>query len=131
MNKWHNPLAHKPEFANVDHPIHSLILNEIKKVEVFYNASAKIAVLDGMSPGSRIYPHFDQSKLYDVAHRVHLPLVTDERVKFSIDNVEYHFKAGQFFEFNNKLVHSVDNNSELFRIHLVMDLIPNVSGQLI
>jgi hypothetical protein len=125
ISKWHDPLAYAPEPANSDHPIYPLILNEIKKVESLYNASAKIAVLDGMPPGAKIYPHNDQSKLYDIAHRVHLPLVTDERVKFSIDNVEYHFKAGQFFEFNNKLVHSVDNNSDIFRIHLVIDLIPN------
>lgn len=131
MSKWNNPLAYDTEICNDDHPIHSLMLNEVRKVEKLYNATAKIAVLDGMPPGAKIYPHNDKSKLYDLAHRVHLPLVTNENVKFSIDNVEYHFKAGQFFEFNNKLVHSVDNNSELFRIHLVMDLIPNVSEQLI
>jgi aspartyl/asparaginyl beta-hydroxylase (cupin superfamily) len=97
---------------------------EVEKLEQYYSAKAVQAVLDGMPPGSSISRHRDQSKIYTVAHRVHLPIVTDPAVKFYIDGSEYHFKAGEFFEFNNRLEHGVCNESKVFRVHLVVDLLP-------
>jgi aspartyl/asparaginyl beta-hydroxylase (cupin superfamily) len=125
MNKWSDPLAYEPEFCNSDHPIYSFIINEIKKLELLYNASAKIAVIDGMPAGSIIARHQDGSGIFQKAHRVHLPLVTHEDVKFIIDDIEYHFPSGKYYEFDNSRFHEVHNNSDIFRLHLVVDLIPN------
>lgn len=108
--------------------IHPLIMREVRKLEQYFNASAKTAALDGLPPGSQILRHFDQGRVpveYAKAHRCHLPLVTDWPVEFYIDDVGYHFPAGQFFEFDNSRYHEVRNNSNVFRIHLVIDLIPN------
>ena len=125
LSKWNDPENHDPVPENDDHPVHALLMNEIRKLEELYNAKAKIVVLDGLPPGGKINRHFDQSKIYDQCHRVHLPLVTDPAVKFFIDDVPYHFRAGEFFEFNNKMYHEVHNDSNIFRIHLVVDLLPN------
>ena len=125
LDKWINPEAHEPEFHNSDHPIHALLLNEIKKLELLYNASAKIAAIDGMLPGASIYRHRDISQIFQKSHRVHLPLVTHEDVKFFIDDIEYHFPVGKFYEFDNSRYHKVNNNSNVFRMHLIVDLLPN------
>jgi hypothetical protein len=122
---WSNPKAHEPIMKNTDHPIHNLIMAELKKMEEHLNAKAKIAVLDGLAPGTKIYRHYDESNLYELCHRIHLPIITDPAVKFFIDDKEHYFKAGEFFEFDNRRYHEVHNDSAIFRIHLVVDLLPN------
>jgi hypothetical protein len=114
--------------VNSDLPIHALVKKEVKKLEEFYNAKALIATLDGMPPGAVIARHADLEKRlidYSKAYRCHLPLVTSWEVEFYIDDVANHFPAGRYFEFDNQRFHEVRNNSSIFRIHLVVDLLPN------
>lgn len=122
---WGDPKNHNPIPENTDHPVRELIVNELSKLEEYYNSTVKIAVLDRLPPGARINRHFDQSPIYEKCHRIHLPLITNDLVDFYIADVKYNFKAGQFFEFNNRAYHEVHNNSNLHRIHLVVDLLPN------
>ena len=113
---------------NSDLLIHTLVKKEVKKLEELYNAKALIATLDGMPPGAVIARHNDQgTKLidYSKAYRCHLPLVTSWEVEFYIDDIANHFPAGKYFEFDNQRFHEVRNNSNIFRIHLVVDLLPN------
>ncbi len=126
MDNWEQPHGKYPVKVNNEHPIHSLIMDEVYKLEKLYNASAKIVTLDRMAPGATIGRHFDKSNIYELCHRVHLPLVTHSKVDFYIDDVKHNFKAGEFFEFNNRMFHQVDNNSNIYRIHLVVDLLPNL-----
>lgn len=123
---WAHPKEHQPVLKNDTHPIHALVMAEVKKMETLLNATAKIVVLDGMASGTKIYKHYDESNIYSMCHRVHLPIITDPSVKFFIDDVEHFFKAGEFFEFDNRRYHEVHNDSALFRIHLVVDLLPNI-----
>jgi hypothetical protein len=125
MKHWGDPANHLPEHIHSDHPVFPLLMRVVRQLENYYNATVKIAALDGMPPGSKINRHFDQSNIYGLCHRVHLPLVTDPSVKFFIDDVPHFFKAGEFFEFDNKRFHEVHNDSDIFRIHLVIDLLPN------
>lgn len=111
-------------YFHQDNPINSLILNEVVKLEKLYNARAIMGSLDGMPAGSRIFRHFDQSPIFQATHRVHLPLVTSEEVKFFIDDVPNYFPVGRFFEFDNSRYHEVVNDSSIFRIHLIVDLLP-------
>lgn len=122
---WDNAQNHNPVYSNVDHAIHPLVLLEVKKLEKYYNASAKMAYLARMSPGAEIDEHYDDSPIFAITHRVHLPLVTSSKVDFWIGGTKYHFYEGRFFEFNNRLLHRVVNNSDIYRIHLIIDLLPN------
>lgn len=127
MKYWQNP--DDPDATavhlNYDHPIWEIAINQIRKLEHLYNATAKIAVFDGLAPGTKINPHSDTSHVYTLAHRVHLPLITGPGAKFFIDGEAFYFEQGKFYEFDNKRVHCVHNDTDIFRIHLVVDLIPN------
>ena len=125
MEKWGDPLNNSPEPRNTDHPIFNLIMDEVRKLEQFYNATAKIVVLDGIPPGGEIPLHVDKGTVSDLGHRVHLPLTTASGVTFTIGDETLHFEAGKYFEFNNKIPHGVKNDSDIFRIHMVLDLVPN------
>lgn len=124
LASWDNPRFFEPATSfNEDHPIWPIAMAEVNKLERHYNADVKHAVLHGLEPGKEIANHTDHSDVFAVANRVHLSITTDPGVKFFIDGGEYHFPAGKFFELNNKVPHSVVNNSNVFRVHLVVDLL--------
>lgn len=125
LSRWFLPSADmKITYWSYGKPIHNFIMKEVEKLENLYNAKAVLGVLDGLPPGAKIARHFDMSPIFQKSHRVHLPLVTHPDVKFYIDDVEYYFPVGKFFEFDNSRFHEVKNNSDIFRIHLVVDLMP-------
>ena len=118
-------LSDKTIHLNTNHPLYPVVIKEVSKLEEFYDAKARIAVLAGVLPNGKISAHRDMSELFQYAHRVHLPLVTDENSKFCIDDKEYHFSFGNWYEIDNTRIHSVSNNSNLIRVHLLVDLLPN------
>ena len=126
INFWGRTLAKEHRTIHTEYlPIFPFIMNEIERLENFFNASAMNVALDGLPSGAIIRKHADRSPIFSQCHRVHLPLVTHPDVKFYIDDVEYHWSAGSFYEFDNQRIHEVKNNSNIFRIHLLVDLLPN------
>lgn len=112
-------------FKNQDCPLFNLAISEIKKIEKELDATVKIATLSGIEPGGRIHKHFDTSPIFQMCHRVHIPLVTSRDAIFTIDDMEYFLEKGKCYEFDNTRYHSVFNNSKEARIHLLIDLLPN------
>ena len=74
--------------------------------------------------GARITPHVDEHESLRLSHRIHLPLVTNPRVRFFIDGVPHRFEAGRAVEVNNQLSHSVMNDGASDRIHFIFDYLP-------
>ncbi|MEH6518792.1 MAG: aspartyl/asparaginyl beta-hydroxylase domain-containing protein [Halioglobus sp.] len=77
-----------------------------------------------MRPNSKIMPHIDQSMMLVAAHRVHVPLTTNSGIRFDIDGHSVKFAVGEIYEFNNRVVHSVANQGDTDRIHLIIDYLP-------
>lgn len=113
------------EYFNKDSPIYLLVMREVNKLELFFNAKVRTAVLAGVIPNGTIPTHRDESILFHKAHRCHLPLVTTTEASFIIEDISYNFEYGTWFEIDNRRLHSVKNNSNNIRIHLLVDLIPN------
>jgi len=74
--------------------------------------------------GGRIAPHVDTHASLRLSHRIHVPLVTNPRVRFFIDGVPHRFAAGRAVEINNQLSHSVMNDGPDDRVHLIFDYLP-------
>lgn len=78
---------------------------------------------------SVIIPHRDFLELGDVpdavrnAHRVHIPLVTNEHCFFSQDNVVYRMREGEVWHLDAAQLHSVAAFSQETRIHLIFDFV--------
>jgi hypothetical protein len=77
-----------------------------------------------MAPGAIISPHRDSHPSFHASHRVHIPLATNSRVRFTIDGRPYKFEVGQAYEINNQLTHSVMNKGETHRVHFIFDYLP-------
>lgn len=85
-------------------------------------------LLARLCPGGVITPHIDRGFSLTHAHRVHVPLVTHDDVKFLINGRRQPMKPGEVWEINNRQVHQVENASPLFRVHLIVDwVIPGES----
>lgn len=110
---------------NKNDPLYYLVMYEVNKLELLFNAKVRTAVLAGVIPGGVIPTHKDESILFHKAHRCHLPLVTSKEAQFIIEDVSYFFKKGTWIEIDNRRKHSVINNCSFIRVHLLVDLIPN------
>ena len=95
----------------------------IKSVLPFYpQKQISKAMLALMPPNTQIGEHIDSNILKKV-HRIHIPIITHPKCIFNIDGNDYYFREGYCFEFDNTRPHFVQNNSNISRIHLMLDLI--------
>ena len=70
-----------------------------------------------------ISPHIDRGYHLEHCDRIHLPIITDNHVSFIINGKTYPMPAGTVSRINNNILHSVENNSNNDRVHLVMDFV--------
>ncbi|SFB25660.1 aspartyl/asparaginyl beta-hydroxylase domain-containing protein [Algoriphagus aquimarinus] len=88
-----------------------------------------------LTPGSEIKEHRD----YDLDEgevRIHIPVFTNDKVSFFVNNRKVEMKEGECWYLRLSDPHSVLNEGETDRIHLVMDMKVNdwlmgIMGQLI
>jgi len=74
--------------------------------------------------GGRIIPHRDSHPSFGAGHRIHVPILTNPRVRFMIDGRPYQLEVGQAYEINNQKVHSVMNKGAEDRINFIFDYLP-------
>ncbi|MGI9271329.1 MAG: aspartyl/asparaginyl beta-hydroxylase domain-containing protein [Woeseiaceae bacterium] len=74
--------------------------------------------------GGKITPHSDTHASFHIGHRIHVPITTNNRVRFMIDGRPHRFEPGKAYEINNQLNHSVANKGEDDRITFIFDYVP-------
>lgn len=77
--------------------------------------------------GDSILTHVDNGDIFRVSHRCHLPIKAPAGIKFQCGKETYIPTAGEWFELNNCLPHSVSNMASSERLHLIVDILQ--SGQ--
>lgn len=78
-------------------------------------------MLARMAPGGVIHPHRDQNPAAKWPHKIHVPLITNDEVTFTVEGVDYHLQEGVAAEVNNMGVHGVANRGSTDRIHLIFE----------
>lgn len=141
----HNELYDRPKFfkkTKCDFTVMDFKIVNQKKFEKFINISndlletlkktyglGKFSTIQiaKMSGGGVILPHIDYDLDFVFSHRIHIPLVTNENVIFTIDKEEFYFESRNVYEINNLKEHSVFNNNQksFNRIHLIFDYMPD------
>lgn len=82
------------------------------------------AMVVRLRPGARITPHVDEHESLKISHRIHVPLITNPRVRFFVDGVPHRFEPGRAVEIDNQLSHSVMNDGKTSRVHFIFDYLP-------
>lgn len=79
-----------------------------------------------LAPGSIIREHVDHSLSFDDGEvRIHVPVATNDRISFWLNNRVVPLGAGETWYLNVNLPHRVENASDEYRVHLVLDCVVN------
>jgi hypothetical protein len=95
-------------------------------IERFYTPGGTIirAVAAKLAAGGNITPHIDSLESFAHGHRIHIPITTNNLVRFMIDGRPYRFGIGNVYEINNLVTHSVMNAGKEDRISFIFDYVP-------
>ncbi|MCA9537669.1 MAG: aspartyl/asparaginyl beta-hydroxylase domain-containing protein [Myxococcales bacterium] len=77
-----------------------------------------------LAPGQRVPMHDDVGWHWFDRIRVHVPVITHPGVRFHCGDRSVHMAAGEVWIFDNFARHGVDNDSDITRVHLVIDVVP-------
>lgn len=83
------------------------------------------ALITRLNPNSNILPHKDGGDSLLEVNRTHIPLITNSQILFTVGNVTKNLKVGEVWEIDNSNIHSVVNNSNECRVHLIVDYLKN------
>jgi hypothetical protein len=78
-------------------------------------------MLARMAPGGVIHPHIDANPAAKWPHKIHVPLLTNDKVGFRVGAQVHHFPVGYAVEVNNLGPHAVRNDGDSDRIHLIFE----------
>lgn len=109
---------------NVDSVLVEMIMPIIKDMENLYNGKFGRILLIKLPQESDITPHFDRDEYFNLTRRFHVPIISNNLVKFSVGDETINMKEGECWEINNKRMHKVINNGTDERVHLLFDIIP-------
>jgi quercetin dioxygenase-like cupin family protein len=76
-----------------------------------------------LKSGCSIAEHQDNNFSLTHSHRVHLPIVTNNEVWFTVGGETINMREGELYEINNRRMHSVRNEGSADRIHLILDFV--------
>ena len=110
---------HYSKFMTTLMPLESLLSTH------YGNGYSQRVILTKLKPQGTIPEHRDTGPHFHISHRVHLPLVTNDEVLFTVGDETITMNAGELWEINNtNRLHSVVNKSDRDRVHLIIDWEP-------
>ena len=95
-------------------------------IETCYTPGGKVlrAMAAKLKVDGRIKSHRDTLRSFHMGHRIHVPITTNDAVRFVIDGKPYRFEVGKAYELNNQKRHSVMNMGTDDRITFIFDYVP-------
>ena len=95
-------------------------------IERFYPKGGTIirAMAARLLAGKAITPHTDHHVSFRRSHRIHVPVTTNNKVRFMIEGRPHRLQVGNAYEINNQKRHSVLNSGDEDRITFIFDYVP-------
>ncbi|MEM6300367.1 MAG: aspartyl/asparaginyl beta-hydroxylase domain-containing protein [Pseudomonadota bacterium] len=81
-----------------------------------------------LKAGKTITPHTDNHPSFHHSHRIHVPITSNNKVRFMIDGRPHRLLPGNAYEINNQKRHGVMNGGDEDRITFIFDYIPGNSA---
>lgn len=80
-------------------------------------------IMARLRAGGKIGVHADGGYSLKRCHRVHLPIITSEKCLLTCGDTTLHMRPGEIWEINNRQWHSVDNDGDEPRVHMILDYV--------
>jgi hypothetical protein len=113
------------QHESIDYPAYAMLPEARPLIMGIFNTVAGErlgrAMVNKIKPGGRIFPHADTPEHVRYYSRFHLVLQSAPGVRFICGDEENYMATGEVWWFRNAEVHEVINNTDVDRIHLVMD----------
>ncbi|MEO8765022.1 MAG: aspartyl/asparaginyl beta-hydroxylase domain-containing protein [Ginsengibacter sp.] len=94
----------------------------LQSVLTFFECEKMSVRLMRLGPGAFIKEHTDHEMSFeDGEARFHIPVITNDKVDFFIEDEKIFMKEGECWYLNLSLKHRVNNFGDTSRIHLVID----------
>ena len=77
-----------------------------------------------LKAGKTITPHTDSHISFHCGHRIHVPITTNNKVRFMIEGRPHRLEVGNAYEINNQKRHGVINSGSEDRITFIFDYVP-------
>lgn len=87
----------------------------------YANGEYPRVMLARMGAGGVIAPHRDANPAAKWPHKIHVPILTNDRVTFFVEGKGFHIAEGEAAEVNNMDTHAVENAGDTDRIHLIFE----------
>ena len=110
------------ELLNKLKPYLDKIISQVKDFYGYENLKLTTLLFTELKSGGRIPEHVDDGPMLTTNHRLHIPIYTDPAVIFTFDHIDYYLEPGNAYEINNQIIHEVKNDSNIDRIHMMIDL---------
>jgi hypothetical protein len=97
----------------------------VSRLEEIHNGKRGQIVLIKLPANKSVSEHTDKGIYLNVCRRHHIPIVTSKDTYFGVGGEELSMAEGECWEINNSRLHYVNNFSEVDRVHLMVDIMPN------
>lgn len=108
----------------VSEKLNQLTYNIADKLENVFDGKLGRSLYVNLPAKQEIPVHRDTGYYLINVHRLHIPIITNDSVKFFLNGDVVTMKTGSCYEINNVKNHAVSNKGNTDRIHLIMDIIP-------
>ncbi len=117
----------RPEYQSLYSDLENELLPVVDYIAHYYQNNGFVVrmILAKLLAGGKIPNHTDAGFSLLNCHRIHVPIITNDDVVFSVGGEEINMRTGELWEINNGTVHGVENRSGADRIHLIVDWMPN------
>jgi hypothetical protein len=109
---------------NIDERLNELTKPIVARLENMLGGKVGKCLFINLPAGKKVKPHVDLGYYLTSVHRCHIPIQTHQDISFTLGGESIHMKEGMGYEINNTRQHSVDNDSAVDRIHLLIDIMP-------
>ena len=119
---------HKEKFVtnqiSQDEKLLQLVEPIVTDLERIHNGVRGNVLLIKLKAKEDVAMHEDTGDYLMMSRRNHVPIITTGDVVFGVGSERISMKTGECWEINNYRFHWVDNNSEIDRVHLLIDIMP-------
>ena len=119
----HNNPTYHPRYGQFEDELRSLV----DRISNYYGGDGFVVrlIFASLLGHQEILLHRDKHYSLINCHRVHIPIVTNELITFTVGGEEKKLREGELWEIDNSTFHAVTNDGDEDRIHLIIDWVPN------
>jgi hypothetical protein len=106
-----------------NYKVYKKLLENIEPIIKKYYGDGEIIRIElvTLPSKSKVKNHKDYGDSLENDPRIHLVIQTNDDVVFTVDGEKKNMKVGELWEINNTKYHSVENNGNTDRVHMIID----------